>query len=79
MPGRKKRIPDNAEGTTVYLTPDEQVVLRIILARRKKRSDTRASINEIIVDGIWKILVEDEKISRKQIDDLLQRSRGTSA
>lgn len=71
MAGRKKRIPDDAEGTTVYLTPDEQVVLRVILAKRKKRSHPRCSLNEILVDGLWKILTEEEKITRQQFEDFL--------
>lgn len=75
MGGRKKRISDDAEGTTVYLTPDEQVVLRVILARRKKRGDQRSSINEIIVDGIWKVLVECEQVTREQIDALLKMEK----
>jgi hypothetical protein len=70
--GRTKRIPDDAEGTTVYLTPDEQIALRLILARRKKRADERSSLNEIIVDGIWRILTEDERITKAQLDELLQ-------
>ena len=64
--GRTKRIPDNAEGTTVYLTPEEQVVLRAILAKRKRRSHSRASLNEIMVDALW-ALAEDEEITRKKV------------
>lgn len=72
LSGRKKRIPDDAEGTTVYLTPEDQVVLRVILARRKKRRDERSSINEILVDGIWRILIQDEQITKPQIEALLR-------
>jgi hypothetical protein len=72
LAGRKKRISDDAEGTTVYLTPEEQIVLRVILARRKKRQDERSSLNEIIVDGLWRLLLEDENVTKQQIDALLR-------
>jgi hypothetical protein len=68
--GRTKRIPDNAEGTTVYLTPDEQVLLRAILAKRKRRSHSRASLNEIMVDALWK-LAEFEEITKEKLDAFL--------
>lgn len=68
--GRTKRIPDNAEGTTVYLTPDEQVVLRAILAKRKRRLHSRASLNEILVDALW-ALAEAEEITKKKLDAFL--------
>jgi hypothetical protein len=64
--GRTKRIPDNAEGTTVYLTPEEQVVLRAILAKRKRRLHSRASLNEIMVDALW-ALAEAEEITEKKL------------
>lgn len=76
--GRTKRISDNAEGTTVYLTPDEQVVLRAILAKRKKRSHPRSSLNEIMVDALWR-LAEDEKITRKRLDAFLTDGVGISS
>lgn len=68
--GRIKRIPDDAEGTTVYLTPDDQIVLRAILAKRKKKSHARCSLNEIMVDALWR-LAEDEKITRKKLEAFL--------
>jgi len=68
--GRKKRIPEGAEGTTVYLTPEEQIILRAILAKRKKKSHPRCSLNEIVIDGLWRI-AEDEKLTRKKLEVFL--------
>ena len=68
--GRKKRIPDNAEGTTVYLTPEEQVVLRAIIVKRKRRLHSRASLNEIMVDALW-TLARREKITKEKLDIFL--------
>ncbi len=68
--GRKKRIPDNAEGTTVYLTPEEQVVLRAIIVKRKRRLHSRASLNEIMVDALW-TLARKEKITKEKLDIFL--------
>ena len=68
--GRKQSIPDGAEGTTVYLTPDDQLILRAILAKRKKKSLPRASLNEIWIDALWR-LAEAEKLTRKKLDGFL--------
>jgi len=68
--GRKRRISEGAEGTTVYLTPDEQVILRAILAKRKKKSHPRCSLNEIFVDGLWRI-AEDENLTREKLEAFL--------
>jgi hypothetical protein len=74
--GRTKRIPDNAEGTTVYLTPDEQVVLRAILAKRKRRLHLRASLNEIMVDALW-ALAEAEEITKRKLATFLADKRNS--
>ncbi len=68
--GRNKRIPDDAEGTTVYLKPEEQLVLRAIVVKRKRRSHPRASQNEVFVDALWR-LAEDEKVTRAKLDSFL--------
>lgn len=68
--GRKKRISDNAEGTTVYLTPEEHVVLSAIIAKRKRRLHPRASQNEIIIDALW-ALAAAEEITPKKLDTFL--------
>ena len=72
--GRKKRIPDDAEGTTVYLTPEEQVVLRAIVAKRKNRLSQRASINEVMIDGLWG-LAGAEGITKKKLKAFLADKR----
>lgn len=69
--GRKKRIPDGAEGTTVYLTPRERLVLDVLLRRRQDAKEDRASLSEIIIDGLWR-LSEEEGISKKQIAALFR-------
>ena len=68
--GRKQSIPDDAEGTTVYLTPDDQLILRAILARRKKKSLPRASLNEIWIDALWRLAGE-EKLTKKKLEAFL--------
>jgi hypothetical protein len=65
-------IPKDAEGTTVYLTPEEQVVLKLVTARRKKRRDIRRTQNEVLVDGLWHMLTEVEGIPRETIENLLK-------
>lgn len=68
--GRKQSIPNDAEGTTVYLTPDDQLILRAILAKRKKNSRPRASLNEIWIDALWRI-AEHEGLTKKKLEAFL--------
>lgn len=69
--GRNKRIPDDAKGTTVYLTPDDRVALTLIVERRSKKHDARGSQNEVMVDAIWRVLEEEEGITREDLAKLL--------
>ena len=68
--GRKQTIPDGAEGTTVYLMPDDSLILRAVQARRKKKGQARTSLNEIWIDALWR-LAGDEGLSRKKLDAFL--------
>jgi hypothetical protein len=68
--GRKRSISEDAEGTTVYLTPDDQIIVRAILAKRKKKSLARASLNEIWLDALW-LLAEQEGFTRKKLEAFL--------
>jgi hypothetical protein len=70
--GRKKRLPDDAEPITIYLTPEDQMVLHTIRLRRKKRSEGRDSPSEIVSDGLSLIFTEREKLTKDQIAGLLQ-------
>lgn len=68
---KKKRLDDDAEQVAVYLTPKEKLVMDVIAGRRKKRKEDRTSPSEIVVDGLWKILVEGEGVPKEKIEDLL--------
>ena len=70
MPRPRKLDPD-AEQVAVYLNPTEKLVMDVIAGRRKKRGETRTSQSEVVVDGLWKILVETEGISKEKIEELL--------
>lgn len=68
--GRKKRLAENAEPTTIYLTPVEKLVLGVIEMRRGDRKEARDSPSEIIVDALWHWLTEVEKMPKEQIEAL---------
>lgn len=68
--GRKQRISEAAEGTTVYLTPDDNLVLRAILAKRKRKSLPNASLNEIWIEALW-LLATKENLTREKVEAFL--------
>jgi hypothetical protein len=68
--GRKQRIPDGAEGSTVYLTPEDSLMLRAIQAKRKKKGEPRTSLNEIWMDALWR-LAGNEGLTRKKLEAFL--------
>jgi len=68
--GRKQTIPDGAEGSSIYLMPEEFLVLRAIQAKRKKKGKPRTSLNEIWIDALWR-LAEDEGFTRKKLEAFL--------
>jgi hypothetical protein len=68
---RKKRLDDDAEQVAVYLTPTEKLVMDVIAGRRKKRHESRTSPSEVVVDGLWKILMEEEGVPKTKIEELL--------
>ncbi len=68
---KKKRLDDDAEQVAVYLTPTEKLVMDVIAGRRKKRQEERTSPSEIVADGLWKILTEEEGVAKEKIQELL--------
>lgn len=68
---RRKRLEDDAEQVAIYLTPAEKLVMDVIAGRRKKRQEYRTSPSEIVADGLWKILTEQEQVPREKIQELL--------
>ena len=68
---RPKRLSEDAEAVTIYLTPEQQLVLQVIKGRRKKRLEPRTSPSEIVADALWHILEQEEKVPRKQVHELL--------
>lgn len=45
--------------------------MQIIEARRRERLEDRDSPSEIVVDALWRYLVEVEKVPREQIEALM--------
>lgn len=68
--GRKKQLSEEAEKLQVSLTPEEQLVLQVIRARRKKRLSERSGQSQVLADGLWKLLLEEEKVPREYITRL---------
>jgi hypothetical protein len=68
---RKKRLSDEAEQIGISFTPEEQLVLQVIRGRRKKRGDPRSGRSEVVADGLWRLLA-DENVGRHQIEELLR-------
>jgi hypothetical protein len=68
--GRKQSIPEGAEGTTVYLTPEHQLMLRAVQAKRKKKLLGHAGLNEIWIDALEK-LARAEGVTKEKLDALL--------
>ena len=67
---RPKRLSPDAEQVAVYLTPEEQVVVHVIRGRRKKRAQPKTGLSEIVVDGLWRLLEQEEGLSQAQIEGL---------
>jgi hypothetical protein len=81
MAGRKKHLSDDAEKLQVSLTPEEQLVLQVIKVRRKKRLPGRSGQSQIVADGLWKLLLEEENVPREYItrlSDLGDSGSGTT-
>jgi hypothetical protein len=68
---KKKRLDPDAEQVAIYLTPVEKLVMDVIAARRKKRSEERTSPSEVVADALWKVLTESEGVAREKIQELL--------
>jgi len=68
--GRRQTIPDGAEGATVYLMPEDSLLLRAIQAKRKKKGNARCILSEIWIDALWR-LASDEGLTRKKLDAFL--------
>ena len=71
---RPKRLSNDAEPVSFYLTPEEQLILQIIRVRRKKREDVRIGQSEIVADGLMLLLERVEGLTREQINELLEVS-----
>jgi len=68
---KTRRTAKDAKTVTISLTPEEELVLQVIVSRRRRRGEVRDSRNEVISDALWHFLTEVEGISRDQIDGLL--------
>lgn len=72
MVGRKKQLSEDVDKLHFSLTTEEQLVLHVIRLRRKKRLVARSGQSQIIADGLWKLLLEEEKVPREYITRLSQ-------
>jgi hypothetical protein len=70
MVGRPKTIADDADKLRFSLSPEEQAVLQLIRAKRKKSGKGRTNESEIVADGLWHI-AEAEGIPREAVEKLI--------
>lgn len=77
MPPKKRLAPD-AEQVACYLTPEEQLVIDVLRARRKKRGQERTSTSQLIADSLW-LALQKEGISREQIKSMMPAASGLTS
>lgn len=70
-PGRKKRLPHDAQPVHISLGGAERVVLNLIEVRRQGREELGDSPSEIVADALWHYWLNVEKMTREQIEALL--------
>jgi hypothetical protein len=68
--GRIRKLGDDVDRIQFSLTPEEQAVLQLIRAKRKKSGSDRTNESQIVADGLWKI-GEAEGIPRHAVEKLI--------
>lgn len=53
---RKRRIPIDADRTTIALTPSQQLAVQELMFKRRQPGKPKPLINEIIVDALEELL-----------------------
>jgi len=67
MSPRPKHIPVGARPTTIKLTDEDKAAINWISLARSKRGDSRKTLNDILVDGLWCLLEQKEGRTRESI------------
>ena len=70
MVGRPKTLADDVDKLRFSLRPEDQAVLHLIRAKRKKRGAGRTNPSDIVADGLWSI-AESEGIPREEVEKLI--------
>jgi hypothetical protein len=71
MSPREKHIPDDAQRTSVCLTPEERMAIFLIAQSRRLKGSKRTTTNDIVVDALWELFERTEGKTRDQIRALL--------
>jgi len=71
MSPREKHIPDDAERTSVCFTAEDRAVIHWIKEVRKGKNEKRATINDIVVDGLTALLEKEGGKTREQIQAMV--------
>jgi hypothetical protein len=67
MSPRAKHIPDNASKTTIRLTDEEMAAINWIRISRNQKGNDRKTLNDVLVDGLWLLLNQEEGKTRDEI------------
>jgi hypothetical protein len=73
MSPRPKHIPDDAYRTTLRLTDEDLAAINWIRTSRRQRGNERKTINDVLVDGIWNLLKQEEGQTREEIRTTIPR------
>ena len=74
----KKQLPKNAGYTTVGLShEDYEAIHEVQKSRKAKSNQKRTSMNSILVDALWELLIKETGKNRDQIRAALPESLRT--
>lgn len=75
MTPRAKHIPDHASKTTIRLTDDEMAAINWIRMARSQKGNDRKTLNDILVDGLWLLLDQEEGKTQDEIRATIPQRR----
>lgn len=70
--GRRRRILEDAEPTTIYLTSAQRAALRRLQAKRGETGAGDPALNEVFMEG-FRMLLEAEGWSRSDLERLFPK------
>jgi hypothetical protein len=73
MSPKPKHIPDDAYRTTLRLTDEDLAAINWIRTSRRQKGNDRKTINDVLVDGIWSLLRNEEGKTREEIKATIPR------